>query len=101
MATTIFLRFQTALASKVLVESMLAGGIPKIGIVLCLLLSKPHMVTQPKIIEYVEVCLMPRLWNTEVPVSPKYDAVDLFSGVGTVQADAACNIAHSVYAHLA
>lgn len=29
-----------------------------------------------------------RVWNTEAPVTPKFDAVDLFSGCGSIKAAA-------------
>ena len=31
-----------------------------------------------------------RMWNSELPITPKWDCLDLFSGQGSVKADSMC-----------
>ncbi|CAE7734872.1 unnamed protein product [Symbiodinium sp. KB8] len=56
---------RTASAYDALVRSLMGAGVPKL-LILCI--------------------LMVWIWNTELPITPKWDALDLFSGTGSVKA---------------
>ena len=72
-------------AADSLVESMLAANIPKLGILVCLLLSlTKYFICVEERMKIVRNCSC-RLWNSEVPIAPRWSCVDLFSGTGQVK----------------
>ena len=91
----ILLRLCPAYAYEALVTSVLAAGMPKMLILLCLLLPWPEFPRTASgaccpcclvvlICSFLACAL--RIWNRELPITPKWDAVDLFCGTGQVQA---------------
>ena len=67
------------------IEGLLGENVPKMVILLLLLLlSSQHKAPSEAQTKRLKTHL--RLWNREMPVSPKYDGVDLFSGCGAVSA---------------
>ena len=67
------------------IEGLLGENVPKMVILLLLLLlSSQHKAPSEAQMKRLKTHL--RLWNREMPVSPKYDGVDLFSGCGAVSA---------------
>ncbi|CAE6942962.1 unnamed protein product [Symbiodinium sp. CCMP2456] len=63
--------FRTAEAYHALIESMISFGVPKLLIL---------------------------MWNREIPITPKYDCLDLFSGAGLVK-ESLCKLGYAVSSH--
>ena len=89
------LQSRPAAAYHDMVQSMIQYGIPKL-LILCLLLVCLGSLIIPLWSSHVPlrdnqrhvhmILKMSRLWNHEIPKSPRYDALDLFSGKGLVKA---------------
>ena len=62
-----------ASAYDALVRSLIGAGVPKLLILCMLMVSSPQFQRS-------------RIWNTELPIAPKWDVLDLFSGKGSVKA---------------
>ncbi|CAE7211999.1 hypothetical protein AK812_SmicGene46832 [Symbiodinium microadriaticum] len=63
--------FRTAEAYHALIESMINFGVPKLLIL---------------------------MWNREIPITPKYDCLDLFSGAGLIK-ESLCKLGYAVASH--
>ena len=63
---------------------MINFGVPKLLILCLLLLQQPELSRVTHIVA-AQSWNHVRLWNREIPITPKYDCLDLFSGAGLVK----------------